>query len=352
MKISKTVISKIGNHEIQKIKFLNNNNYSVEFYNFGGCFHSIKIPYKDNVSFTEDVLLGYRNIGCYQSDNIYLNAIIGRVSGRIANSQFVLNNKVYKLFSNDGSHHIHGGKKGFNKKIWTINQLFKEKDNLTCVMTSSSKNMEEGYPGKLNCSTTYSLNNKNELIINFVVECEQDTIVSLTNHNYWNFHGHNSKYQKITNHSVKLKAQLYCESDKDLIPTGKLVNVQKTKFDFQRYKIIDKNVLDNSGIDACYCIDDFDGKIKKVASVYSNLTKMGLYLYSNQPGLQFYTGNMMNHCYLGKYKRQYGQNYGLCLEPQLFPDAINHTNFESPILCKEDKYQSLIVMKLKNDFDE
>ena len=118
--------------------------------------------------------------------------------------------------------------------------------------------MEEGYPGKLNCSTTYSLNNKNELIINFVVECEQDTIVSLTNHNYWNFHGHNSKYQKISDHSVKLKAQLYCESDKDLIPTGKLVNVQKTKFDFQRHKMIDKNVLDNNGIDACYSIDDFD----------------------------------------------------------------------------------------------
>ena len=350
MKISKTVISKIGNHEIQKIKFLNNNNYSVEFYNFGGCFHSIKIPYKDNVSFTEDVLLGYRNIGCYQSDNIYLNAIIGRVSGRIANSQFVLNNKAYKLFSNDGSHHIHGGKKGFNKKIWTINQLYKENDSLTCVMTSSSKNMEEGYPGKLNCSTTYSLNNKNELIINFVVECEQDTIVSLTNHNYWNFHGHNSKYQQISDHSVKLKAQLYCESDKDLIPTGKLVNVQKAKFDFQRYKMIDKNVLDNNGIDACYCIDDFDGKIKKVASVYSNLTKMGLYLYSNQPGLQFYTGNMMNHCYLGKYKRQYGQNYGLCLEPQLFPDAINHKNFISPVLHKGQTYNSKIIMKLKNDF--
>ena len=350
MKISKKIISKIGDHEIKKIKFVNKNNYSIEFYNFGGYFHSINIPYKNNHSLSEDVLLGYKSIECYKKDNIYLNGIIGRVCGRIANSQFVLNNKTYHLFSNDKTNHIHGGKNGFNKKIWKIDKLFKNNESLVCVMKYCSLTMEEGYPGNINCETTYSLSNNNELIIDFIAESDEDTIVNLTNHNYWNFHGHHSKYQKVSDHLVKINARLYCESDKYLIPTGKLLNVKKTKFDFQKFKMLDKYILNKNGIDECYCINGFDGTVKEIACVYSNLTKMGLYLYSNQPGLQFYTGNMMGDYYLGKYSKSYGNQYGLCFEPQLFPDAINNKKFISPILKKGKKYNSKIIIKLKNDF--
>ena len=346
----KEIEATINQERISKLIFTNDNNYSVSFFNFGGYIDSIHIPYRNDPSQSEDVLLGYKDFRGYMNDQSYINCIVGRICGRISNANFNLNAKQYKLFANNGSHHLHGGKEGFNKKIWKIVNLDETANCLKCVLQYISPHLEEGYPGRLECNVTYSLTNNNELIIDFVAESDQDTIVSLTNHNYWNFHGHHSNYQNAADHTVKIDAQFFCESDQDLIPTGQLQNVGKTKLNFQKYKAIDKNILDNNGIDECYCIDEFDRKIREVACVYSNLTKMGLHLYSNQPGLQFYTGNMMDDYYLGKYARKYGHQYGLCLEPQLFPDAINHKNFISPILRKGEKYNSSIVMKLKNDF--
>ena len=352
MKIEKEKISNINNNQVFKITFTNENNYIVSFYNFGGYINNIFIPYKNNLDKHEDVLLGYKNFEDYIKDRSYLNCIVGRVCGRIAEAQFNLNNKTYKLFSNDGKHHLHGGKEGFNKKIWNIQNLEENKNLLKCDLTYRSLHLEEGYPGNLNCKASYILTNNNEFIIEFNVESDQDTLINLTNHNYWNFHGHDLYYQKILNHYIKINAQNYCETNSYLIPTGKMLDVKKTKYNFSQYKKIDNSTLENRGIDTCYSINNYDGSVREIALVYSDYTKMGLKLFSNQPGIHFYTGNMMEKRYNGKKDKSYGYQHALCLEPQLFPDAINHTNFESPILCKEDKYQSLIVMKLKNDFDE
>ena len=350
MNFTKEKISNIDQQDIFKITLTNNHNYSISFFNFGGYIHSILIPYLNKPDKQEDVLLGYNKFENYITDKSYFICIVGRVCGRIANSKFYLNNKKYKLFSNYGRHHLHGGQGGFNKKIWNINFLDKNSDEIICILDYLSSDTEEGYPGNVECTTKYTLNNKNEFIIQFNANTDSDTIIGLTNHNYWNFHGHNSMYQNILDHSVNIKAQLYCDADTDLIPTGKLLKVEQTKFDFQKNKIVDCSILKDKGIDVCYYIKEFDGKIKEVASVFSTLTKMGLNLYSNQPGLQFYTGNMMDNHYVGKYSKKYGNQYGLCLEPQLFPDAINHNNFISPILRKNEQYSSLIIMKLRNDF--
>lgn len=350
MKLTKKVIGNICGKEVFLLKFENDNNYSVEFYNYGGYFSSVKIPFKNDQSKTEDVLLGYRNLENYIRDKIYLNSIVGRVCNRIANSKFDLNNITYCLYSNADPHHIHGGKKGFNKRVWEIKNIMKEKKFLKCVLFYRSKHMEEGYPGNLDCHATYILNNKNELIINFSAESDEDTIVNITNHNYWNFHGHKSSYQNIEQHFIKINANYFCESDNNSVPTGKLLTVMNKKLDFKKFKEIDNYILANSGIDKCYCINNFDGKIKEVATVFSNLTKMGMIMYTNQLGLQFYTGNMMTDSLVGKNNREYGNQYGLCLEAQFFPDAINHNNFISPILRKGAQYNSSILIKLRNDF--
>lgn len=350
MLIEKKTVATINQEKVSKITFKNDNNYSASFFNFGGYIHSITIPYKKNLYEKEDILLGYENFNQYTKDQSYLNCIVGRVCNRISNSNFFLNNKKYNLFSNAGFHHLHGGKEGFNKKIWKIKSLDQTSNRISCVLEYTSPHLEEGYPGELECKVTYSLTNKNEFIIDFVAETHHDTIINLTNHNYWNFHGHKNRYQNILNHFVKINAKLYCESDEDLIPTGRLLNVKKTKFDFFLGKMIDKTILENQAIDTCFCIDNFDKKIKVVGSVYSDLTKMGAIFYSDQPGLQFYTGNMMSDRYSGKYSRSYGKQFGLCFEPQLFPDAINHSNFISPILHKGEKYNSRIIMELRNDF--
>ena len=359
MQITKKIIEKINGQEILLLKFTNDNNYSLSFFNFGGYIDSICIPFYEDPSQSEDVILGYRDFQGYVKDQSYFNCIIGRVCGRISNATFDLNGKKYLLFSNNGPHHLHGGEEGFNKKVWKIVKLEETTDCLKCVLQYISPHLEEGYPGKLECKVTYSLTNNNEFIIDFNAESDEDTIVNLTNHNYWNFHGHHSNYHNITNHTVKINAQFYCESDKDLIPTGKLLRVEKNNLNFLEFKKLNKNILQDNGIDTCYCVSDNvfldlielnESNLKEVATAYSGITKMGCIMYANKPGLQFYTGNMMNKHYDGKYNKTYGHQYGLCLEPQFFPDSINCKNFITPILKKGKKYNSKIIFKLKNNF--
>ncbi len=212
-----------------------------------------------------------------------------------------------------------------------------------------SVNLEEGYPGNLDCKVTYTLNNNNEFIINNSAVSDADTIVNITNHNYWNFHGHGDHYKNITDHTVKIFSSNVCENNEQSIPTGKTLSVQNTQFDFIEEKVITQNFLDKGGVDNNYDVGS-DDKLKKVALAYSNITKMGVTYLSDQPGNQFYTGNMMIDRYIGKYNRTYGLQHGFCFEPQLPPNGINEKNFKSPILKANENYTSTIIMKLSNNF--
>ena len=349
MEISDQIIDRINGEEIYSVTFTNKNNYSLNFYNFGGYIHKIFIPYKDDTSRTEDVILGYSDIeGCKQSKS-YFNAIIGRVANRISNAKFVLNNKEYSLYKNIPPHHLHGGKEGFNKKIWKIEKIENNNDLAVCQMSYLSPHFEESYPGNLTCKVNYSLNNKNHLIINFEALADEDTIVNLTNHNYWNFHGHGEIYKNIVNHNIFINSDNICEVNKSSIPTGKLVSIKDTKFDLKNTINISQKFLDEGGIDHNYELKnsnliDLDG------FMFSNLTGMGAEYYTDQPGMQLYLGNMMEKKYLGKYNKSYGPNFGICFEPQIFPDAINNTNFLTPILKKGETYKSRILINLRNDF--
>jgi len=349
MEISDQIISKINGEKIYSIKFTNKNNYSLNFYNFGGYIHKVLIPYKYDTSKTEDVILGYSDLeGCKNSKS-YFNAIIGRVANRISNGKFELNNKEYNLYQNIPPHHLHGGKEGFNKRIWKIEKIENNNDLAICRMSYFSPHSEENYPGNLECKINYSLNNNNHFIINFEAVSDEDTIVNLTNHNYWNFHGHGKMYKNIANHNVFINSDNICEINKNSIPTGKLVSIKGTKFDLNKTVNISQKFLNEGGIDHNYelknsNLSDLDGFI------FSNLTGMGAEYYTDQPGMQLYLGNMMEKNYEGKYRKSYGLNFGICFEPQIFPDAINHSNFKTPILKKGETYQSTIVIKLRNDF--
>ena len=344
----KKVIGTINNEEIHIINFTNDNNYTLSFYDFGGYINSILIPYQNDTSKREDVILGYENLHDCKLETGYFNGIIGRVGNRISNAEFKINNTKYNLFKNDNKHHLHGGKEGFNRKKWIIHKLKKTSDELICELRYLSKNLEEGYPGNLRCTATYILNNNNEFIIKYSAVSDADTMVNMTNHNYWNFHGHHDYYQNISNHNLSLFSEYVCENNKNSIPTGKLLKVQNTRFDFLQEKTITQNFLKLGGIDHNYSIEN-NFKIKKIAQVYSNLTRMGVTYYSDQPGVQLYTGNMMNE-YRGKNNRKYGTQYGLCLEPQFFPNAMNEKNFRSPLIKSKELYISNIIMKLGNCF--
>ena len=345
----KKKISSVNGSDIHSITFINDNNFKVTFYTYGGYIHNVIIPYKDNTNKFEDVILGYDDLDqCLEAPG-YFNSIIGRVGNRISNSKFKLNNDTYDLSNNFENNHIHGGNEGFNKKIWTIINLTKNENELICDLGYSSKNLEEGYPGNLDCVTSYTLNNKNEFIIKFTASSDEDTLVNITNHNYWNFHGHGDFYKNITDHKIAIFSDRVCENDDNSIPTGKILKVKDTHFDLLDGKNITQDFLDSGGIDHNYDVGN-DFKIKKIAQVYSNITRMGVTYFSDQPGVQFYTGNNMDDNYQGKENRKYGYQHGLCIEPQFFPDAINQKNFISPILRANEKYRSTIIMKLTNNF--
>lgn len=349
MFIKKRKIYSLFNQVIYSITIKNNNNYEITFYNFGGYVHSVKIPYKNEPNKFEDVILGYDDFNqCLEAPD-YFNSIIGRVSNRISNSKFILNNSLYQVSNNDGDNHLHGGREGFNKKIWTINHLSKNDKEIVCELGYVSKNLEEGYPGNLDCKVTYILNNQNEFIIKNSAISDEDTIVNMTNHNYWNFHGHGNHYKNITDHTVKIFSSNVCKNNDQSIPTGKILPVKNTQFDFIDNTKITQNFLDKGGVDNNY---DFgsDNTLKIISTAFSNKTRMGVTYISDQIGSQFYTGNKMADSYKGKYNRKYGVHFGFCFEPQFSPNAINVEKFISPILQANEKYTSIIIIKLSNNF--
>ncbi len=346
-KISK--LSNDQNLDIHIIEIKNSNNYKIKFFTYGGYMHEVHIPSYSDPSQQEDVLLGYGSLKDIIDADGYFNSIIGRVCNRIGKSRFTLNNKEYQLYPNTQPDHLHGGKEGFNKKIWNLDNIKKEGNYVKCTLNYLSSHLEENYPGNLHCKTTYELNDNNEIIIIFEAFTDRDTIVNLTNHNYWNFHGHKDFYQNISDHYVRIDSNFICENDENSIPTGKILNVNNTKYDLTKHYLIQDSFLHAGGIDNNYSLVDNKNK-RPVAQIYSNKTGMGVEYSTNQKGIQFYTGNMMNEKYNGKYNKHYGVQYGICLETQNFPDAINHSNFPSPILKVGETYKSFTKIKLRNDF--
>ena len=349
MQVNLDKIENSADMKITSVEIINDNNFSFKFYTYGGYIHQINIPYLNHQEKTEDVLLGYGNIDGILESHGYFNSIIGRVANRIGSAKFSLDSKNYELHPNIAPNHLHGGKIGFNKKIWNIDNIDEKNKSIKCTMSYLSPHMEENYPGNLDCKVTYELNNNNELLIDFQATTDQDTIVNLTNHNYWNFHGHGDYYNNNEDHIVKINSNSICQTDHQSIPTGNIINVKDTKFDLNKEFLIDDNFLNSGGIDHNYILEDQSMK-SPVAKIYSKKTKMGVEYFTNQQGIQFYTGNMMLDNYVGKQNKSYGIQYGMCLEPQNYPDAINQSNFPSPILRKNKNYLSKIKIKLRNDF--
>jgi len=349
MKIKREKVDNPTQLNIESIEIHNDNNFSFKFYTYGGYIHEVKIPLNNQEDKTEDVLLGYGNIDGVLESHGYFNSIVGRVANRIGSSKFNIDNNEYQLYSNVAPNHLHGGKVGFNKKIWKIENIDETKNSIKCIMKYFSQDMEENYPGNLNCTVSYELNNNNELLIDFKATTDKDTIVNMTNHNYWNFHGHGDHYQNNEDHIVSINSKSICETDEQSIPTGKITNVMGSKFDLQKDFLINKDFLSSGGIDHNYVVNDQSMK-ESVAKIYSKKTGLGVEYFTNQNGIQFYTGNMMLNKYIGKHNKSYGLQYGMCLEPQQYPDAINHPNFPSPILRKNKNYLSKIKIKLRNNF--
>ncbi|KAJ8753340.1 hypothetical protein K2173_019739 [Erythroxylum novogranatense] len=312
---------------------------SMKVTNYGATMMSFKVPDKNgNI---DDIILGFDSVDGYKNDTTYFGAIVGRVANRIGKAQFKLDGKLYKLPPNDGKNMLHGGAKGFSEVIWKV-QEYEPDSHIT--FTYESFDGEEGFPGKLSVSVTYMLVGTNKLKVKMTATPhDKATPVNLALHTYWNLGGHKSG--DILSHILKIYGREITPVNNELIPTGKIVPVKGTPYDFlEPHKISCRINELPGGYDINYVLEGCPAEYKKAAEVHENVKGRTLELWTNQPGLQFYTSNMFDGV-KGKDGSVYPRHAALCLETQGFPDSVNHPKFPSQIVRPGETYEQIMVFR-------
>jgi aldose 1-epimerase len=317
----------------------------VSITNFGGRLVSILV--KDKTDKFIDVILGHDSLTDYQrKKEFFFGALIGRYGNRIAKGKFVIDGKTFNLQVNDGINTLHGGYDGFYKQVWDAKQI----NGHTLELTYFSKDGEAGYPGNLNVKVTYTLEDDHALKISYVATTDQATVVNLTNHAYFNLNGAGDK--TITDHLLTLEADRFTPVDATLIPTGKLQDVAGTPFDFTTAKLIGANIDDvdpqlknGKGYDHNWVLRKGTG-LRRAATVSSSKTGVVMEVLTEEPGIQFYSGNFLtDQMNYGKGKATYGYRSAFCLETQHFPDSPNQPAFPSTLLKPGKTYKTVSVYK-------
>jgi len=329
----------------------NSRGAEAEITNYGGIVVSLKMP--DRKGAMADVVLGYDHLKDYTKASPYFGALIGRYGNRIAKGRFELDGKAYQLATNDGPNALHGGVKGFDKVLWKARPLM-TKAGPALELIYTSKDGEEGYPGKLSVKALYTLTNKNEMRLDFTATTDKPTIVNLTHHSYFNLAGAGNG--DILGHRVTIRAAKFTPVDNTLIPTGELRPVAGTPMDFRKPAAIGARIADpyeqirigKTGYDHNWVTGNPTGKLGLQAKVYEPASGRVMEVLSTEPGLQFYSGNFLDGTNVGKGGKAYQFRTGFCMEPQHFPDSPNHANFPSVILNPGETYKSTIIYRFSS----
>ena len=309
---------------------------------FGASLLKLYVPDKDGK--TQDVVLGYETLEDYENGGDSLGATVGRVANRIGMAEFELNEKKYELTKNDnGKNTLHGGIDFYNKRMWDV----KEEDDTHVVFALVSPDGDQGFPGEVKIEVSYTITEENELKIHYHAIPDQDTLLNMTNHSYFNLSGHASG--TAWNAKVWIDADAFTETDAELIPTGTVVPVEETPMDFRKEKVVEKEIgADYTPLKLAGGYDHnwvLNGKgFRKAASAESEETGIKMEVYTDLPGIQFYSGNFLAGS-KGKEGAVYEKGYGICFETQYFPDAIHKENFESPITKAGEVYDTTTVYK-------
>ena len=326
----------------------NTNGIRARITNFGAILVSLEVP--DRNGNLADITLGFDKLDGYLGEHPYFGAIVGRYANRIGKAQFTLDGKVYKLAANDNENHLHGGIKGFDKKVWRLEDIGQTSDGVMVKLSYISEDGEEGYPGNLACSVTYTLTKDDKLRINYEAETDKTTVVNLTNHSYFNLAGQGNG--DVLGHELMLNADKYTVVDKGLIPTGENRPVKGTPMDFTKTTAIGARINDDydqlkkaGGYDHNWVLNNQDGSLALAAEVYEPTSGRVLQVFTTEPGIQFYAGNFLDGSLTGKDGKVYKKRYGFCLETQHYPDSPNKPNFPSVILKPGEKYTHTCVYK-------
>lgn len=318
----------------------NANGLKANIITYGGIVTSLQIP--DRNGKFADIVLGCDSVDDYAKRSPFFGAIIGRYANRIAKGKFTLDCVEYKLATNNGPNHLHGGVKGFDKVLWKAKPM-QTKEGPALKLTYLSRDGEEGYPGNLSCTVVYTLTNDNELKVSYEATTDKATVINLTHHSYFNLAGHNSG--DVLGHEMQIFADHFTPVDDVQIPTGEIKPVKGTPMDFTKPMAIGSRIKEvPGGYDHNYVLNNSDGSLALAASVYEPKSGRVLEIFTTEPGVQFYTANFLDGSIKGK-GAVYNKHAGLCLEMQHFPDSPNKPDFPSVVLRPGEKYTQLTVHK-------
>ena len=335
----------IDGKTVKLFTLTNKNGLLTEITNYGGRVVSLWVP--DKAANYTDIVLGYESLDGYLNSNEgYFGALIGRYGNRIAKGKFKLNDNEYTLATNNGENHLHGGVNGFNNVVWQANLI----DNSTLELKYKSVDGEEGYPGNLDIKVIYKLTDENELKVEYWATTDKSTPVNLTHHSFFNLHGDGRG--SINDHLLQINANSYTPVNESLIPTGALAAVQGTPMDFRIAKAIGKDLDEESkqleygnGYDFNWVVNHNTEGLNFAARVEESTSGRAMEVYTNEPGMQFYSGNFLNGSDIGKNNRAYRFQEAFCLETQHYPDSPNQAKFPTTILNPGEEYYSICIYK-------
>ncbi|MCF6356508.1 MAG: galactose mutarotase [Draconibacterium sp.] len=343
MNIETTTFGKLKDDSKVKLFTLTNDKISIKITNYGAIITSIEMPDKNGIS--ENIVCGFGNLDNYISDEYvggcpYFGAIIGRFGNRIANGDLEIEGVNYKMAINNGPNHLHGGISGFDKKLWSA-ETFEETDKAGIKLTYLSVDGEENYPGNLHITCIYTLDLENNFGIEYKAETDKTTVVNLTNHTYFNLTGGK---ENILNHELELTATKMTEMI-DQIPTGKIIPVGGTAFDFTSSKKINRDMESlPTGYDDNYVLENESGDLKYIGCLKETTSGRKIEVLTTQPGIQIYTGYWNPEVVIDGTKK-FGSYSGIALETQHYPDSVHHENFPTTLLKPGEKYSQKTIYK-------
>jgi aldose 1-epimerase len=341
MKAEKKKFGSIGENDIFLFTFENDNNVQFSIINYGGIITRLIVPDRDQL--LTDIVLGFNNIEQYLQDHPYFGALIGRFGNRIDQGKFTLEGKTYSMVQNNGSNHLHGGIKGFDKVIWKVKSIIEEKDKIGIELEYVSPDGEENYPGTLTTTVMCSINNSNELTIEYTATTDKTTIVNLTHHGYFNLNG---MKDNVLSHVMEINADKITAINDNLIPTGELIDVSNSAFDFRKPRKIGGKIAEAGGYDHNYVLNKKDeGNLSLAAKVMDESTGITMEVLTTEPGVQFYSSNYLDGSLIGKDGIRYEKHYAFCLETQHFPDSPNKPQFPTTILKPGEAYTQTTIYK-------
>ena len=335
-------------HQIFLYELSNDNGVKASITNFGAAIQSLSVP--DQQGNMADVVLGYDDLQGYIDDQFYIGTVVGRFANRIAGGKVDINGTTHQLTVKDGGFHHHGGKVGFNKKVW-LSKSFTHEDGVGVILEYLSEDGEEGFPGNLTTTVTYTLNNQNQLIVDFDAATDKPTLINLTQLAYFNLAGHDNG--SILDHQLLLPLADYLPVNAMQVPEGTLTPVNGTPFDFTEPTIIGERINEDNaqlvlsrGYDHSWVIKKEDSdELKLAALVFESLSKRTLRVFTTEPAIHIYTGNFLDETITGKQNSGYPFRSGLCLETQHYPDAPNKPHFPSTLLNPGEQFKSRTIFE-------